>query len=402
MSDKKLWNFPWRFRESFLIAFGVLLVGFIIELFARVPVSLQWPNNLLIGLVILALVILLQGFYKNHAWVRWLTTVPAAVSAVSLFALMVLFIGFLKPGQLSFLFNHNPIQHSWIFAFSAFYLLLTLGSVTIRRLKPFNLKNAGFFLNHAGLWIIILGGGLGAGDMERYIMHTFEDKGFTHMVFDEREESYKVPFEIRLLDFSIEHYNLDLIMINRSTGELTYKTDKNAGVKEGAVFDLKGWQISIDKYLSEARKLNGQYVQTDSAGATPAAYLVAKRKVNGKTVSGWVASGSFNRPADYVNLNRNFVLTLSMPEAKKYASEVVVRQANNTQADTSVITVNNPLKVQGWKIYQLSYDEQKGKWSKLSILEVIRDPWLPVVYTGIFMLLAGAVYLFWMGVKSKR
>ena len=48
-------------------------------------------------------------------------------------------------------------------------------------------------------------------------------------------------------------------------------------------------------------------------------------------------------------------------------------------------------------MYQLSYDEKFGKWSKLSVIELVRDPWLPVVYTGIFMMIIGAVYLIFKG-----
>jgi len=56
--------------------------------------------------------------------------------------------------------------------------------------------------------------------------------------------------------------------------------------------------------------------------------------------------------------------------------------------------------IKGWKIYQVSYDQSKGKWSSLSILEAVNDPWLPAVYTGFFMMMAGAVLLFWLG-KTK-
>jgi hypothetical protein len=42
-----------------------------------------------------------------------------------------------------------------------------------------------------------------------------------------------------------------------------------------------------------------------------------------------------------------------------------------------------------------------GKYSKRSVIEAVRDPWLPVVYAGILMLLGGAVYLFWLGRPVK-
>jgi len=59
--------------------------------------------------------------------------------------------------------------------------------------------------------------------------------------------------------------------------------------------------------------------------------------------------------------------------------------------------VNKPAKVKGWEIYQVGYDDQLGRWSDTSVIEFVRDPWLPFVYTGIFMMIAGAITLFWSG-----
>lgn len=80
-----------------------------------------------------------------------------------------------------------------------------------------------------------------------------------------------------------------------------------------------------------------------------------------------------------------------------YASDVTVYTKRGvTVRDT--IRVNKPLAVRGWKIYQFSYDEAKGGMSDISVFELVRDPWLPYVYVGIFMMLAGALSLF---IKSK-
>ena len=66
------------------------------------------------------------------------------------------------------------------------------------------------------------------------------------------------------------------------------------------------------------------------------------------------------------------------------------------------IEVNKPFTINGWKIYQLSYNEQMGKWSNLSIFELVTDPWMPVVYVGIFMLLFGAVGMFLTASRKKE
>ncbi|MEN9444008.1 MAG: hypothetical protein RIS47_898, partial [Bacteroidota bacterium] len=64
------------------------------------------------------------------------------------------------------------------------------------------------------------------------------------------------------------------------------------------------------------------------------------------------------------------------------------------------IEVNKAVTVNGWKIYQLDFDKRYGKWSQTSVLEIVRDPWLWSVYIGIFLMLAGVLYLFWHGRKS--
>jgi hypothetical protein len=43
-----------------------------------------------------------------------------------------------------------------------------------------------------------------------------------------------------------------------------------------------------------------------------------------------------------------------------------------------------------------------GPMSQTSILELVSDPWLPLVYTGIYMMLAGAVCMFLKGKKVKK
>ena len=49
----------------------------------------------------------------------------------------------------------------------------------------------------------------------------------------------------------------------------------------------------------------------------------------------------------------------------------------------------------------MGYDEKEGRWSRLSLIEAVRDPWLPVVYCGFFMIMAGSVLFFWQGIKQE-
>ena len=77
---------------------------------------------------------------------------------------------------------------------------------------------------------------------------------------------------------------------------------------------------------------------------------------------------------------------------KRYASEVQILTKSGKNIETT-IDVNKPYEVDGWKIYQYGYDTQMGAQSQISIFELVSDPWLPWVYAGFYMMLAGAVLM---------
>jgi len=66
------------------------------------------------------------------------------------------------------------------------------------------------------------------------------------------------------------------------------------------------------------------------------------------------------------------------------------------------LKVNEPATIDGWKLYQVGYNNKLGKWSNYSVVEVGRDNWLPAVYVGIFMLIFGAIYILWIGKNVKN
>ena len=85
---------------------------------------------------------------------------------------------------------------------------------------------------------------------------------------------------------------------------------------------------------------------------------------------------------------------------RRFASDIQILTKSGKNIQTTV-EVNKPVEVDGWKIYQYGYDTQMGAMSQTSILELVSDPWLPLVYTGIYMMLAGAVCLFVFGKRQK-
>lgn len=68
----------------------------------------------------------------------------------------------------------------------------------------------------------------------------------------------------------------------------------------------------------------------------------------------------------------------------RFASELSVGALSHASVE-----VNHPLHTNGWDIYQYGYD--LGNHTSTFLL--VRDPWLPCVYAGLFLLLAGALCL---------
>jgi len=86
---------------------------------------------------------------------------------------------------------------------------------------------------------------------------------------------------------------------------------------------------------------------------------------------------------------------------RRFASDIQILTKTGKNIQTTV-EVNKPVEVDGWKIYQYGYDTQMGVRSQYSILELVSDPWLPLVYAGIYMMLAGAVCMFVLGGRTQR
>ena len=102
-----------------------------------------------------------------------------------------------------------------------------------------------------------------------------------------------------------------------------------------------------------------------------------------------------------IELKQFIMETYDDGSPKRFASEIQIQTKSGKMIETTV-DVNKPVEVDGWKIYQYGYDTKMGAMSQISILELVSDPWLPLVYTGIYMMLAGAVCMFLKGKKVKK
>jgi hypothetical protein len=405
---KKLFDPPWKYREGFLVALVLLIFGFLIEIITpqpgiRIP---SFPFNMYAGFAFITTIAFLHIFYRDMAVVRWLSTIPAATSAICLITLMTLFLGIFHQdnpdsgGMLNAL-GLTHVKNSWAFLMAQLYVLISLGLVTLRRMVPFKTRNIGFIMNHAGLWIIIAAASLGTGDLRRLRMELRQGEPVWY-AFDDHSHVIQLPFALELLNFDIEEYNPQIAIADSHTGGLADRSQMPLPhIEAGKTVTLMDWTIFIEEFIPMARHVDGEFVPSEEIGAPPFAKVRAVNDVSGEIQEGWISCGSFMFNPEYVFLDGRNLLVMTVPEPKKYQSHVTA--LTNTDAPRELfIEVNKPPTVEGWKLYQLSYNQQMGKWSDISILEIVRDPWLPIVYFGFILLFLGAAYIFWIGKELKE
>ncbi len=110
--------------------------------------------------------------------------------------------------------------------------------------------------------------------------------------------------------------------------------------------------------------------------------------------------GSVKEMPIAIELKKFIMETYDDGSPKRFASEIQILTKTGKNIET-IVDVNKPYEVDGWKIYQYGYDTNMGAKSTISILELVSDPWLPLVYAGIYMMLGGAVCLFVLGGKRS-
>lgn len=426
-----MWKQPWTYLEGTAIASGLLVVGLMLQLSVG-PLDWAifcWPANIIALAVLTSSLVAVRLFCGRSYAVRFLATPYAAVPALAFAAALTVVMG-LTPQAAAGRRPSDPIGLTrmlscWPFILVYLYLSVIVGLTAISQLLHFTLRQLPSLLCHAGLFVVLVCGTLGAADMQRVKMYCEQGKP-EWRALNERQDVVELPLAIQLERFTIDEYPPKLMMIDRNGQPLP--KDKPATLLIDSTFtsgSLNGWIVSIDKRIDDAapamlakmagnmpKEMMGQLMMdslgmaVNKGGFVPfhgkggqCALLVRATK-NGKQQTGWVTCGSYLFPWQGLTLPDGLTIAMPRREPARYASLVDIYTKSGKNIQTT-IEVNKPFTVDGWKIYQLSYNESMGKWSNLSVFECVRDTWLPVVYAGIFLLLAGAAMIFIWGVRSK-
>ena len=212
-------------------------------------------------------------------------------------------------------------------------------------------------------------------------------------------ELYELPLAIELERFELEEYPPKLMIIDSRSGEpLPAGHPWQLSVEKTPIAGTyKAWKIEVLQHLPLSAPVVSQdsmhFVEFGSTGAVHGLEVRATHQETGQVVSGWVTSGSYLIPFRALSLPDSISIVMPDPEPKQFRSLVSIYSPNDKVVKDE-ITVNKPIKFDGWHIYQLSYDQEMGRWSTVSVFEIVRDPWLPAVYVGLILMLLGAISLF--------
>ena len=409
-----MFNEVWKMKEGFVFGAGLILVGLALQ-FSVGPIrwsDFAFPINLIFLIVFLLILVLAYWLRRRVRLFSFLLTAEAAVPTLIYAAALTVVMGLTR--QVS---AHeraiDPIGLTQMLSFWPFvlvYLLLAtiVGLITLRQILHFRLRELPSLLSHVGLFLVIVTATLGSADMERVKLTATIDMPEWRATHE--QGFVELPLAIQLEKFTIDEYPPKLLIINSQTGKSVPAKNPEIALidkhfREGNI--LK-WRIRVLKNLPLAAPVvtsdTTKYVEWQSSGAVTALLVEAQRMKDGRAVGpptvGWVTCGSYLFPFQELKLTKQLSLVMARREPERYASRIHVYTESQKNI-VATVEVNKPVSVDGWRIYQLSYDEAMGRWSETSTFELVKDPWLPAVYVGIYMLLAGAILTFIVSQKRR-
>lgn len=400
-------------KEGFAIGLGLLVTGLVLQI-SMGPVEwglLSWPANIIILAVFVVGAILLYALRSKAYALRFLATMHCAVPALVLTSALTIIMGLTRQvpdGQpAADWLGITRMLSFWPFVLLYVYVAVILSQVTLMQLLHFKWRKLPSVVSHLGLLITLLTATLGSADMQRLTMTVNKETPEWRAVDSSTGAMKELNVAIQLKDFAIDEYPPKLMFYDEVSGVLLPEGNPDVLLIDDEFNggNLQGWQVVVNQVIDEAQPImtadSTYYEEWHQSGAVTALHVTASLPDGSRSVSGWITSGSYMFPYQLLNVTQHQYIIMAEREPQRYLSrvEIVTESGKHEEAD---ILVNQPYSIGGWKIYQLNYDTTRGKWSEISVLELVRDPWLPYVYVGIYLMIAGAVLLLFTAQKSRE
>ncbi len=320
----------------------------------------------------------------------------AALVWICLLAGFSIYGAFIGTDRAKQFFNTIPLSIYWF----AFVLLLVVSFWSFGRL----IKHPALLLIHAGCLLVLIGAMYGSVashhlqstllgiDKIRTGRMIIYENDQTDIVFLPDGAEKQLPFSIRLKDFRIEHYEPGYLLTSADD-----KANRRLPANTDAEYDL-GPQYGKVTILRRFRNFkltieNDKRIAVDAPGGdeNPALELRLTGP-DGATKTRYV----FERFPGHAHPDEKLSFSYYRP-IREYISELQVIK-DSTVASEKDIEVNHPLRFAGQIFYQHSYDDQASQYT---VLQVVSDSGLSVVYLGYTLLCIGVFWQMWF-VKLKK
>ncbi len=392
----------WGWEEAIFVQLAALTLGFLLQI-ARIHLPLTVPWNWIIPAFLFIGAGVTGVCFRNRMWMRWMSGIRFAVSITILVAI----IGALgtvilqTPDKADVLtrLGFRTLFTSPPFVAVILLMAINLSAATGRRLATPRPGNLAFVLNHAGLLLVILGMIAGAAQFTRMTLRLQEEQ-FTTEGTDESGNVRQLPGTVSLTKFVIEKFPPKLAAAESVAGKPDQTIVDQDWVAAGRHFHAFGMTVSVDKFLPVAMPDDqGGWTPSDHHGL-PAA-LVTISALNGTQQHKWLtpAIASLQIQAQVAYVDNTHIVGLLEPQPKAFRSSLVITPKDHP-AINAELAVNQPVRLGDWQLYQNSYE--LTMMGRTSIIEAIRDPALPVVYTGFASMFLGAFLAFWFAPIRRK
>jgi hypothetical protein len=375
----------------------------------------SWPTNL----YILAAVVILAAATKLSRWRRFLSffySLPLAVALMAAIGLLALVMGLVPqlaletapPENLLGRLGLFQVTSSWPFSFLYLLTLVALGALVFRWPR----KKWAAFLNHLGLWLLLIAAGLGAGDRERGVMRVRE--GGVEWRAMTASGVKELDLAIRLDDFILEEYPARFALVDAHSGQIspTERGSMALSIDPALTISPLGsslgagrigdYFVEVLQFFNKAAPMGeGQFIRAIYQGSVQAALVRAKHSLSGESFEGWLTPGNSTFPPNPLRLGKSDkLLAMVRPEPRLFVSKVKVYTKQGQEIESTIL-VNHPLRAGSWLIYQYDYDTAAGPASSWSGFELSRDPWLDLAYVGFILWSLGCLGLILRNAKGK-
>ena len=388
----------WGYKRAFLRCALLFIAGTTLQMaFGDLDNGfLRYPWGLIIAINYLYLLVIIHLGQGRHPWLKRLSDHYACTSSLATMVVMTIIFGLTRQdattqgvvGALGF----SRMTSSWSFNILLLYFTTTLGLSVIEDIRYLRHRRLAAVLSHLAVFVVLVAGIFGSGDKLRVSITTQLDKP-VYVGVDRAGERVELPFSLTLKEFTMDEYPAKLYVLNSSNQSSSREFLSVESV--GATAVIEGWELTALQSLDMAGHMpdDDNYREMKHVGAAPAVYIKARHLASGVEREGWVSCGSFIFEPSYLFLDEHLAVAMPRREAKRYLSRVDVMDEDGKHHNFD-IEVNHPARIDGWYIYQVGYDTQRGRWSAISVLECVRDGWYSAVHIALWMMLVAGVVMF--------